>query len=125
MAKTNTSSTAQGAVEFKIAKAIEKANSLLITNEDNQSYLISKDILFDNGIVNPKQLKGKTLSLEPKDKTYGGFTFASVVDDDLAINTAFESLQLQQMAKLKATSRFHQILNRGNQQVVTTQEEEQ
>lgn len=125
MAKTTTNnSTTQGIVEFKIAKAIEKANSLLITNDDNESYLISKDILFDNGIVNPKQLKGKTLSIEPKDKTYNGFTFATVVDDDLAVNTAFESLQLQQMAKLKASSRFQQILNRSNQVVPTIEEEQ-
>ncbi len=131
MAKSRNTSSAQGAekdeatvVAFTVANATEKPNSVLITNEDEESYLISKDILFDNGIVNVKRLKGSKLTLQPGTKEYNGILIAKVIEDNLSMDSTYEDLLIHETAKLKAKSRFQQILDRGRKQPNQEEKEE-
>lgn len=94
-------------VSFTIAKAIEKAKTLLITNEEGQAFLISNDLLLQKGIVNPTKLVGQVLQLEPLEtKVYNGITFAKVIEDDINVNAFYEASQLDKMAAYVVNRKF-------------------
>ena len=121
MAKTNKITSSQGedvndstVVEITVARATERPKSVLLTDDNNQDYYISKQFVLDNGLVNVKQLKGIKMTLELNGQTgYNNIPFASVVDDNLAINKDYEEIQLISMAKTRTSTRFSAIINRA------------